>query len=64
MNQYLFYGDTKLLAGDTDYDHIVPVIQVDSKYDDDLYHEDDIIYFSDNGETACIGAKNVHVCDD
>ncbi len=64
MNQYSFYNDTSKTAGDSDYDHIVPVIQIDSNYDDDLYHADDIIYFSDNGESACIGATDVHVCDD
>ena len=64
MNQYKFYGDTSKTAGDSDYDHIVPVLRIDSKYDDDLYHADDVITFSDNGETACIGATDVHVCDD
>ena len=64
MNQWIFYGDSSSTAGDSDYDHIVPVLQIDSNYDDNLYHPDDVIYFSDNGESACIGASDVHVCDD
>lgn len=64
MNYWLFYGDSSSKAGETEYDHIVPILQIDSNYDDDLYHEDDIIYFSDNGSSACIGAKDQNVCDD
>lgn len=58
MNQYAFYGSTSLSAGDSDYDHIVPVLKVDSNYNDGLYHPDDIIYFSDNGSSACIKATD------
>ena len=58
MNQYAFYNNTSLTAGDSDYDHIVPVLGIDSNYSDGLYHPEDIIYFSDNGESACINATN------
>jgi hypothetical protein len=64
MNQYAFYNSTSTTAGDPDYDHIVPILQIDSKFTDGLYHADDIIYFSDNGSSACIGAKNIYVCND
>ncbi len=47
-NEYLFYGDTKPNAGQPDYDHIVSVTKIESKYSDGKYHEDDVIYFSDN----------------
>jgi len=40
------------------------VLRIDSKYNDALYHSDDVIYFSDNGESACIGSSNMNVCDD
>jgi hypothetical protein len=63
-NQYLFYNSVSSNAGDSDYDHIVPVIGIDSKYNDDLYHDDDIIYFSDNGESSCISAKDKATCSD
>ena len=63
MNQFIFYGNNTPMAGDSDYDHIVPVLRIDSFHDDDLYHADDVIYFSDNGETNCIGASDVHSCD-
>lgn len=49
MNYYEFYGMTDKTAGEMDYDHIVSVSRVDSNYDDDLYHDDDIITFSDHG---------------
>ena len=64
MNQFTFYNTTSIFAGDSDYDHIVPILQFDSKYTDGLYHADDVIHFSDNGESACIGAKNKNVCND
>lgn len=50
-NEYRFYGKKNPNAGDTDYDHIVPVIGIESSYplNDGLYHADDVIYFSDNG---------------
>ena len=63
-NQYLFYGSKISTAGDSDYDHIVPVLAITSKYNDALYHADDIITFSDNGESACIGATKQATCDD
>ena len=47
-NEYLFYGNTKSSAGEPEYDHIVSVLKVESKYTDGLYHGDDVIYFSDN----------------
>ena len=51
MNQYRFNGDTNPHAGDPDYDHIVPVIEVasNSPLTNPHYFSDDIIYFSDNG---------------
>lgn len=64
MNQFAFHDSIDKDDGDSDYDHIVPVLGIESKYNDALYHADDIIYFSDNGESACIGASNMHVCDD
>lgn len=60
----MFYNTTSLTAGDPDYDHIVPVIRIDSNYSDGLYHPDDIIYISDNGESACISAKDKLYCND
>ncbi len=50
-NEYRFYGNTNPLAGDGDYDHIVPVYAVDSYYslNDPTYHGDDILHFIDNG---------------
>lgn len=64
MNMLAFYNISTESYGSINYDHIVPVFQIDSKYDDDLYHADDVIFISDNGESACIGAKDAHVCDD
>jgi len=49
MNQFLFYGDTDPNAGYPDYDHIVSATSVQSDFDDDNYHDDDIITFSDHG---------------
>ena len=50
MNYYLFYSTTDANAGDADYDHIVSVTRVDSQYPNDgLYHDEDILYISDNG---------------
>lgn len=57
MNQFVFYKNKSPSAGDPAYDHIVSVIGIDSNYNDDLYHPDDIIYISDHGESACINAK-------
>lgn len=49
MNMRLFYGDTRPLAGDADYDHIVSVLRVDSDYDDDAYHASDRLTLDDHG---------------
>jgi len=49
MNENYFYGKSDPTAGDTEYDHIVSVTKVVSKYNDGKYHGDDVIYFSDNG---------------
>ena len=49
MNNWLFYGMTDPDAGFPDYDHIVSVKDVQSDYDDDQYHDDDIITMSDHG---------------
>lgn len=50
-NEYRFYGDPDPTAGDTEYDHIVPVIGIGSNHSltDPNYYADDVIYFSDNG---------------
>ena len=61
-NEFIFNEETDAIYGDPDYDHIVPVIKIESLYDDLLYHDTDVIYFSDNGETNCIGASNKNVC--
>ena len=49
MNNYLFYGSSDSTAGDSEYDHIVTVRRIQSDYDDDLYHEQDVITISDHG---------------
>ena len=49
MNYYLFYGISLPTAGDAEYDHIVSVSSIESNYDDDLYHDNDILIFSDHG---------------
>lgn len=49
MNHYLFYGMTDPDAGDSEYDHIVSVYQIESKYDDDEYHADDVLTLEDHG---------------
>ena len=49
MNYYLFYGITIPEAGEWDYDHIVSVSSIESDYDDDEYHADDIITMEDHG---------------
>ena len=51
MNEYLFYENTDPDAGDSEYDHIVPVTGIGSNYSlgDPSYYGDDILYFSDNG---------------
>jgi len=50
-NEYLFYEDTDTTAGDSEYDHIVPVVGVSSntKLTDTSYKSSDVLYFSDNG---------------
>jgi len=50
-NQYRFYGNPDPMAGDEDYDHIVPVVSVFSNHplSDPTYYGDDRIGFSDNG---------------
>jgi hypothetical protein len=49
MNYYLFYGMTSPTAGDAEYDHIVSVSSISSAYDDDKYHDEDVIVISDHG---------------
>lgn len=51
VNEYLFDGNSNPYAGDPDYDHIVPVIGIDSNrsFSDPDYRADDVLYFSDNG---------------
>ena len=49
MNFYLFYGTTAPNAGLPDYDHIVSVYKIESNFDDDLYHDEDLITISDHG---------------
>ena len=45
MNWYLFYLEKS--GGDIDCDHIVSVIDIQSNFNDNLYHPTDMIYFSD-----------------
>lgn len=52
QNYYEFYDDSSPLAGDPDYDHIVPVLGIRSNHplnDTNTYYNDDEIIFSDNG---------------
>ena len=49
MNHYLFYHNNDTNAGYTEYDHIVTLTGYQSNYDDDLYHDDDIITMADHG---------------
>jgi len=49
MNHNQFYGSKDPEAGFHFYDHIVSVAKYSSNYDDDEYHGDDVITFSDNG---------------
>ena len=58
MNQYTFYKGTSSSAGEPNYDYIVPVLGNNQNITIRLYHVDDIITFSDNGESACIGSNN------
>ncbi len=48
MNHWLFYHDDDPAAGYFDYDHIVSVYEVLSDYDDEAFHEDDILVLSDH----------------
>ena len=52
MNQFRFYGNRNPNAGSPQYDHIVPVIGIESSHprDERGYFPDDTITFSDNGE--------------
>lgn len=65
MNQYLFYGQKNAAAGDTDYDHIVPVYGVGSSQPlgDPSYYADDVIYFSDNGLWTPKGNVPIYLFD-
>lgn len=49
MNFWAFYGDEDPDAGFPEYDHIVTVETVESEFDDDLYHPEDIIILRDHG---------------
>ena len=49
MNHYLFYGQTDPSAGDDEYDHIVSVYQIESQFDDDNYHDSDVLTLEDHG---------------
>ena len=49
MNHYLFYRSNDINAGFKEYDHIVSVTKIESNYDDDNYHDDDIITIADHG---------------
>jgi len=49
MNYYLFYGEVRPSNGEADYDHIVSLTKVESDYDDDEYHEDDLFTIEDHG---------------
>ncbi len=49
MNNYLFYGSTDLNAGFPDYDHIVTLTKIETDYDDDEYHADDLYTMEDHG---------------
>ena len=49
MNYYMFYESMDPNAGEFDYDHIVSVMSIESDYDDDLYHDDDVMTIDDHG---------------
>jgi len=50
MNHCLFYGNCdEPTAGCVGYDHIVSLAKVESNFDDDDYHDEDIVTFSDHG---------------
>eukprot|EP01031_Cornospumella_fuschlensis_P030033 gene30033-36271_t len=63
MNEYIFYGKTDPTAGDSEYDHIVPVLGISSKHplnDTSTYYGDDIIHFSDNGLFTPVPNKPIY----
>jgi hypothetical protein len=51
MNQYYFYDDSDPDDGDSEYDHIVYVVGIESNHplSDTAYYPDDLLIFSDNG---------------
>lgn len=49
MNSFLFFNTSAPHAGEPDYDHIVSVLSVESAYDDDEYHDTDILTLDDHG---------------
>ena len=49
MNHYLFYLETNPNAGDREYDHIVTLREIESDFDDNEYHDTDIITIADHG---------------
>jgi hypothetical protein len=50
MNEFIFYGKTSPSSGDAEYDHIVPILAVEStSSDSNVYTGTDILTFSDNG---------------
>ncbi len=49
MNYALFYGTKRPNLGEEDYDHIVSLTQLQSDYDDDEYHEEDLFTIDDHG---------------
>ena len=53
-NESYFYGRSGVNDGDPSYDHIVPVVAVESHHprNDPRYYGDDTIVFSDNGLNA------------
>jgi hypothetical protein len=58
MNQRLFYGATEPLAGDSEYDHIVPVVGIGTTAPQATAYPppEDTLIFSDNGLWAPDGA--------
>ena len=51
INSWIFDGDARPNAGDSEYDHIVPVHSISTKHGltDAGYYADDTLTFSDNG---------------
>lgn len=50
-NSWIFNGDARPNAGDSEYDHIVPVHSITTRHGltDTSYYDDDTLTFSDNG---------------